>query len=519
MIRNILLNRLNKNIIVNHIKNYSNGKIYRKLDYYELVLNQQCSNGYLQMLYTIAFDFNKDLYSNLDAVTNAIKIWQSQHPFLNCTVVNKDRVDHVQKRISFERYFVEILTDIDAKRLKNVLYLEYKSTTEDESNIWIKLNDLFLNYPIPHENVYLWRLIFIKLNKNRFCMIFNCHHDIGSGKTAHCLTKQLFSIIDSIFNNKSLTFEFYDIPASLETHLYNNCEKVIDNIRLPKEDIELNNKLFKLPKSIYEENQSNSILNLNGLLIDYDKNVASNFRTRDMPLNVVAEKFKFDKTITQKLLRKLKSNGVKPTGCFGAIISTAVYKAFKKYEIYQAEIIYAASVNLNQFLTEKLKPGQMGYYGTRAVNRIEATDLESILNSNDLETLWNVSKIESEKSMKMISAKRMLEYPKIRKIDIEKMSKIVDSEKGEDSYKVHFILSNIGSIETLPENIGGFKILDLYCETTTPKYGVNSHLFIAYLLITADELHIAFEISTALKREFRKSIIDSVRENVEAILK
>ena len=173
----------------------------------------------------------------------------------------------------------------------------------------------------------------------------------------------------------------------------------------------------------------------------------------------------------------------------------------------------------SEFLTEKLKPGQMGYYGTRAVNRIEATDLESILNSNDLETLWNVSKIESEKSMKMISEKRMLEYPKIRKIDIEKMSKIVDSEKGEDSYKVHFILSNIGSIETLPENIGGFKILDLYCETTTPKYGVNSHLFIAYLLITADELHIAFEISTALKREFRKSIIDSVRENVEAILK
>ena len=521
--KTIFLNWLDKHVLFNKnfiSKSYSsNGKIFRKLDYYELVLNQQCSNGYLQMLYTIAFDFNKDLYSNLDTLTNAIKKWKSQHPFLNCTVLNKDQIDNANKRILFERYFIQVLSDTDEKRLKNVQYLEYKSTKEsaNENNIWVQLNDLFLNCPIPHENKYLWRLVFIKLNLNRFCLIFNCYHDIGSGKTAHCLTKQLLSIIDSSFNNKSLASVFYKVPDSLETHLYNNNEKIIDDIRLPKEDIELNNKYFKVPKSIHETNQSNSLLNLNGLLVDYENKLPSNLYTHDLPLNVVAEKFKFDKTTTKKLFDKLKSNGVKPTGCFGTIISTSVYKAFKKFDINQSEIIYAASINLNQFLTEKLKPGQMGYYGTRAVNKIESTVLDSVLTSNDLKTFWNVSKIECEKIKKMVDEKRMLEYPKIRKKYIQKMSQF-NSNKAEDSFKVHFILSNIGSIENLPENIGGFKILDLYCETTTPKYGVNSHLFIAYLLITADELHVAFEISTALKQDFRRCIIDSVKKNVENIL-
>ena len=504
------------------------GKILRKLDSYELVLNEQCSNGYLQILYTIIFDFNKDLYRNLNKLTNAIKRWKSQHPFLNCTVLNKDQTDHLNKKIIFERYFVEILSNNDSKLLKNVQYLEYKqensSTNADETIIWSKLNDLFLNYPIPIENEYLWRLIFIKLTENRYCLIFNCHHEIASGKTAHCLTKQLLGIINAIYNDKPLTNEFYNtygLPESLETHLYKKNAKIIEEIRLSKEEIELNRLHFIVPKCICEPTQSNTFLDLSGSLFDYEKKSTFGFYKQNMPLNARAEKFKFNKIMTQKLFFELKKKNVKPTACFGTIISAAVHKAFMMFNVKQSEIIYGASVNLNQFLTEYIKNGEMGYYGTRAIHKIETKNFDKILNEDNFDTLWNVSRTEGEKTRRIIHEKRMLEYPQLRKYDIECMSKSKynpDEGNYENSFKVHFILSNIGSIEKLPEFIGNFKILDLYCETTTPNYGINSQLFIAYLLITADELHIAFEINTTLKNEFMKCVIDTVRKSVENIL-
>ena len=492
-----------------------NNQIIRKLGYYETILNEQCSKGYLQMLYTLSFEFNKvDLYSNLNVLTNAIKLWQSQHPFLNCTVLNSDKKDDENQRLSFERYFKRI--ENAEKKLRNVEYLQFKSNSVlNERDALVRLNDLFLNCPIPIEIEYLWRLIFIRFQPHKYCLIFNCTHDIGSGKTAHCLTKQLLKIIDALINQKQITadiFKVYPVPKTIETLLYDNNEKLIDDIKLQKDDVELNNRFFKAPESILETTQP--MLQLDGMLLNYEDN--SLYPVNKL-LNSRAVKFKLDKLTTKKLLDKFKMHSVKPTGCFGTIISTATYKALKEYKIDQTEIVYASSVNLNQFLKDKLEPGQMGYYGTRDVHKIEADSLEKVLNGKEFDDLWMVSKLESEKIFRNIKEKRIFEFPKLRKADLEKMSK--SKEKRDfNEYKLHFILSNIGSIETLPEFIGDFKILDLYCETTTPKFGINSQLFIAYLLMTADELHIAFEMSTALKSQFNNCIVDNVKETINRIL-
>ena len=490
MIRKVVLNS-------RHFSNVSkptrcNESILRQLGPTEQLLNKLSSKGLNQIVYTIAIESKIDLYANVDLLRSSILVWKRQHPFLDCTILNEDQNIYFVKvknaeflnNVEFLNFtpFYRLQPDI---RAEFALYRKLKNLPEvDDYAVWSKLHDVFIHNPISTSiNEYLWKLLFIKLDHKHYCTVFTSYHEIAGGWSFHSLMRQLLKIIHAKYNDEPLTSDFHlmhQVPKPLETY-YTNVNQVVEK------------HAFIVPESAMQKELQS--ISLDGVLCNYKNN--SEFYPSETTIKKQTVKFKLNKKMSKNFFEICNSNESKPASVFAVIVSVALQKAFKEIDASQSEIFYALSVNLNQFLKDKIHADAMGYYDTEFINKIHSESIDKALKDGKLvnnAALWELSKIETGKNL-------------------EKRQKILLESKKQP---VHFRLTNLGAVQSFPETIGSFKILDFQSGTTTSKFDMNLQLFTVYLYNTADELHVSFEVYT--KPDFTKCFIDFIKETVYKIV-
>lgn len=489
-----------------------NREILRKLGYSEIYYNNSCVNGNLQVLYSFLITSKHDLYLNRDRINHAINHWQQQHPFLQCGISYKDEYDDLNKKINFNRYFVKL----DNEALENVefLYLKQQVETEDKKQSFTKLNELFLNSPIPFQSEILWRLVFVKLSNEHYCVFFQHYHEICGGVGGTRLMKQLLTIIDNNLEGKEVEcINKLPVPKALENLLYDDNEAIIDSVKIPQEDYEIFSKSFILTENILENITLN--FEMNGQLFNFIDNSLSVYSLKTYKLFEKADYFKLNKIQTQEFLKKCKMNNAKPNGAFASIIALALCKTFKTYYVKYNDINYGSIINLNQFLTQFVDINSMGQYPSRVVFNINADLIESAFDSDNsikLNSLWLIAKNETSKLRKIIDEKRMFEYPKLRKNDIQKVLQIPQSEPQKClSFNSYFFISNFGALVSIPEYIGNLKIIDHRLHTSTFSEEIPI-LFPLYVSMVNDCICFSFQLNTKFKIDFFECYIKNVQD-------
>ena len=481
--------------------------LLRKLNSNESFYNEICSKGFNQVVNTITIDSNIDLYSNLTLLKTGIKLWKLQHPFLNSTVSSEEngkyfiKVKNVEflNNIEFLSYkpFYELNDEVNAvynlyNKVKNVFDKSNKQI--DTREICNVIHNIFINTPVPPKNEYLWKLLFIKLDLTRYCVVFVSHTEITNQSISYSLMKQLFNIIDATYSNKPLTSEF---------HLIHQIPKPLDNFQ-SKNDFDL--KVYNPDESILETKIKKVFIN--GVISD---NNDIFYPSHDKLLNLKGEKLRFNKKLTEFFFQNCKLYNAEPASSFAILMSIALQQAFKKFAKAQTEIVYTLTVNLNKL---SISHETMGNYDAQIIEKI---DVEAVNRDFEKSRFWKLASEETLKNDNNFSQMKLFDYSNLEQVDLDKFFNSYETNNSK-SFNFHFSISNFGSIQNFPDSIGNFKITDLQSGRTASKYGVRSNLFSIYLLNIDEELNVNFDVYTALKQEFAKCVIDTFEENFKKLL-
>jgi hypothetical protein len=463
---------------INHYATNEND-IIRKLGPSELVYEHEMKDRGMLLPFSVLFSSKNKLFHYKKKIEVAFNAWKHAHPLLRAKIMVKP--DPMHADFSRDRYFVYASKE-KINSMDNVKYLRVRDGN------WQQFHQRELNTePVDSQNGLLWRISFIEMQNNQYCLIFTCHHSILDGLNATLVLQHLFTLIEKSITKERIEQKLIPIHVSMEEKLFKNNQNELKALKLnhdyhvPPND--------KIPKEFKKTR---------------DAETCAQDRTKFKCFTLEASEF-------HKLYLNAKANGVKIAGCLNIVCALAVLDLYKEHNVdghLTNKIYFHMLANLRRLL--KMDNLTMGFW---AVVMSSFLDAEPIKNKKlDKEFLaknfWSLAKKESDSIHKRIDENEWYQNAKLSNLLLDLMEMGVKFENGSS----HFCMSNLGRVPM--NNLSLFKVTDIFFSVSVNE---NRWSAVCYHGVCTIEDKLCWSLCYN-SRLFDDCIIDSLIDKIGFIL-